>query len=486
MKIFIGVVVFFVHILPGLCALDCPTNDKEYDADVLILGGGMAGIAAAKTLHESGIENFLVLEALGSLGGRIRSAVFAGERIELGANWVHGTSEKGNHSMNPVLKMTIDCDIKGVNMDYSYRWLVYDGSKPLSYFDGLVGVDAKYQKAKKKVIAQSKRMQKNREPDITVQQAFKENGWGSSTPLEKIYQYWYHDLDYGEPPSMGSLFLTLPDDTYEHYGEGMFMVRDERGFEEMVQCYANSFMKKSDPRLHFNTLVTDIEHSDNCVCVLAVSGGRRKRFCAKHAIVTFSIGVLQSKRGKDMFHPSLPLWKSKAIDQLKMIHLLKVFIKFQYPFWETGLQLFGHTQTTKNPWYPVFLPMKSSRTGAATSIIMTLTTYNLSDNIYHQPESLTKRQIQKVLQEIYPKVKVPMPDELFIPSWKQDPLFYGCYVDAPFGTTAEDFKLIGAPIGKLHFSGEGASKEFHGYIHGAYFAGIKTAKEVIQSIQTNS
>jgi polyamine oxidase len=57
---------------------------------VLILGGGVAGIIAARTLRELGISDFLVIEAGDELGGRLKSKKFGSAVIELGANWLHG------------------------------------------------------------------------------------------------------------------------------------------------------------------------------------------------------------------------------------------------------------------------------------------------------------------------------------------------------------------------------------------------------------
>ena len=48
------------------------------DADVLILGAGMSGVAAARTLFEAGVKNFLVLEARDEIGGRHEVPKFAG------------------------------------------------------------------------------------------------------------------------------------------------------------------------------------------------------------------------------------------------------------------------------------------------------------------------------------------------------------------------------------------------------------------------
>ena len=46
------------------------------DVSVLILGGGVSGIIAARTLSENGITNFRIVEARDELGGRLHSIPF--------------------------------------------------------------------------------------------------------------------------------------------------------------------------------------------------------------------------------------------------------------------------------------------------------------------------------------------------------------------------------------------------------------------------
>ena len=54
----------------------------------------LAGVIAARTLHEHGHDNFVIIEAQDELGGRMMSRTFGtpGKQrtIELGANWVQG------------------------------------------------------------------------------------------------------------------------------------------------------------------------------------------------------------------------------------------------------------------------------------------------------------------------------------------------------------------------------------------------------------
>lgn len=56
----------------------------------LIIGGGMAGIAAAGHLVSKGIRDFKLVEARNRLGGRIVTFQLSGTKAELGANWIHG------------------------------------------------------------------------------------------------------------------------------------------------------------------------------------------------------------------------------------------------------------------------------------------------------------------------------------------------------------------------------------------------------------
>jgi monoamine oxidase len=56
--------------------------------DVAIVGGGAAGIAAARRLSELH-RSVLLIEALPQLGGRARTATFNGLNLDLGCGWLH-------------------------------------------------------------------------------------------------------------------------------------------------------------------------------------------------------------------------------------------------------------------------------------------------------------------------------------------------------------------------------------------------------------
>ena len=56
--------------------------------DVAIVGGGAAGIAAARHLAQRG-RTVLIVEALPRLGGRAHTVRLAGMPLDLGCGWLH-------------------------------------------------------------------------------------------------------------------------------------------------------------------------------------------------------------------------------------------------------------------------------------------------------------------------------------------------------------------------------------------------------------
>lgn len=60
------------------------------DYDVIVVGGGFAGVTAARECSRSGLRTLLV-EAKSRLGGRTYTSSFAGKLVELGGTWIHWT-----------------------------------------------------------------------------------------------------------------------------------------------------------------------------------------------------------------------------------------------------------------------------------------------------------------------------------------------------------------------------------------------------------
>ncbi|KZC05936.1 Peroxisomal N(1)-acetyl-spermine/spermidine oxidase, partial [Dufourea novaeangliae] len=65
-------------------------NQTPEKTKIVIVGAGIAGLAAAKTLEEANFKDYLLLEAQSEIGGRIRTIPWNKTRIECGAQFLHG------------------------------------------------------------------------------------------------------------------------------------------------------------------------------------------------------------------------------------------------------------------------------------------------------------------------------------------------------------------------------------------------------------
>ncbi|KVH96991.1 Amine oxidase, partial [Cynara cardunculus var. scolymus] len=63
----------------------------------------MAGLTAANKLYKSGVKKgafkLCVVEGGNRIGGRINTSEFGGDKIKMGATWIHGIAENGHMDM---------------------------------------------------------------------------------------------------------------------------------------------------------------------------------------------------------------------------------------------------------------------------------------------------------------------------------------------------------------------------------------------------
>ncbi len=455
------------------------------DAKVLILGAGMAGIKAAQTLDAGGEKDFIILEARDSIGGRIRSVQFAGATVELGANWIQGVDPE-QPLLHPLWDLAQQCGLEGFYSDYHYHSLTtYNATGEKSDLLRWDDLEAAFKKA----LDISLQRQEEGLPDISVREALTMAGWTPTTPEDNFIEWYRFDFCFAESPDNSSTFLSLP--IGEVFGGSDrfadWFVTDSRGFDYLVECLAATFLDTDqdgafiDERLHLNANVTDeITWSDECVCASAMEGSEVVTYCAPYGILTFSLGVLQSEE-LIRFQPELPEEKLNAINLLSMAHCLKIFVSFNESFWD-NLEFIGYAAEDRG-YYPVFqdlqiLPERPN------SLIFTLKE-DLADSIVRQPVEETKEQIMTVLRTIYGD-GIPDIEDILVPDWDINPLYFGSYSNSPVGATRVTRKTIAKPAGRLWFSGEATSVRYNGYVHGAFLSGESTAKKILKAMESGA
>lgn len=66
---------------------------KVASPSVIVIGGGFAGLAAARTLHDASLQ-VVVLESRDRIGGRVHTDYSFGFPVDLGASWLHGVGNE--------------------------------------------------------------------------------------------------------------------------------------------------------------------------------------------------------------------------------------------------------------------------------------------------------------------------------------------------------------------------------------------------------
>jgi phytoene dehydrogenase-like protein len=105
---------------------------------ILIVGAGLAGLAAAKVLIEKGFE-VKILEARDRVGGRISSDETLGVPLDRGAAWIHGTEG------NPIATLAQQFQAKLVPFDSS-QFLVFDRDGQIISTDAFQDFEAYFAK----------------------------------------------------------------------------------------------------------------------------------------------------------------------------------------------------------------------------------------------------------------------------------------------------------------------------------------------------
>ena len=104
-----------------------PFNPNNMQSQVIVLGGGVAGISLARTLiNDHNVTDILLLEARPELGGRaytetlVNNATGAVTTVEKGCNWIQGPGKE------PILELADKWGLQTARTNYSDSAWWYD------------------------------------------------------------------------------------------------------------------------------------------------------------------------------------------------------------------------------------------------------------------------------------------------------------------------------------------------------------------------
>ena len=426
---------------------------RTYDATVLIIGAGAAGLMAASKLHEAGVT-FFILEARTRWGGRLWTDCREGHLIELGAEFVHGRPKESFNLIKahglpivPVLKKNLMKNQSGFSSAVDFWSLTQKLHQQLTPTE-----DINYSSFLKKIHA---------------------------TPTEKKEALYAVEGFAADPDLMGTQGLLIAEErAKKEKADHNYHLAS--GYHVFLKALASSLPLNS---LQLEHIVHDITWEPHHIEVSAHTPLGEKKYRASQLLITVPLGVLQAKAGEKgalRFSPSL-FSKEKALSRLQMGHALKCMIIAKKNFWqEQGKFGFLRTPEAKiRTWWtqePLKTPILTAwQGGPLAEKILSRTSSHLKKTVLDalsQVFSLDQKELSSLIQQIHWH------------DWSHDPFSRGAYSYPGVGGLDAARQLAEPIANTLFFAGEATDFEGrHGTVHGALASGLRAAKEILIPFQ---
>ncbi|HET9164620.1 MAG TPA: NAD(P)/FAD-dependent oxidoreductase [Candidatus Angelobacter sp.] len=419
--------------------------------DALIIGGGIAGLIAARHLTKAGLRVTL-LEARDRLGGRIYTESTGEFPVELGAEFVHGRPEE-------ILALAAEAGVPVVPVQGKFRGKVDGEWAEAGHL--MEKVDQLFAKLP------------TREPDESFQYYLDRSGEDDDVKQQALrYVEGFHAAN----PSLISARSLRRDSEAEEAIEGDHQYRIATGYESLVGAVASRIDRKLCD-IVLNAPVHEIVWRPGEV----ISRTSTAEYLAPRAIITLPLGVLKSNNV--VFSPAL-LEKQNAMSFLEMGPVIRVSLCFQEKFWEHDPKMADLSFLfTDDPQFPTWwtsnpLPSPILTGWAAGPNAKAHTGRSKNEIVTSAVQSLVR--IMKISQSDLERQITGS----FTHDWQTDPLSRGAYSYAAVGGMDAAAKLAEPVANTLYFAGEATNADgYNGTVHGALATGLRAAEELLQSLQ---
>ena len=430
------------------------------NVDVVVIGGGTAGIAAARALHDKGIA-VTVLEARERIGGRVftQRDRETPVPIELGAEFIHGSAEPLNDLLRDARLSSVD--VEGQRYMVTGRQL-----RPMNdFWEQLDRV--------------MRRLEQEPRRDRSFAEFLADRPGGRRLARERrLALQWVEGFHAADPRLVSAHALAeggWPGDDAEERRLGRVI----QGYDGVIDWLAGPLAG----HIRLGAVVTRVEWTRGAVVVYVKHPDGRPRFAvqARAAVVAVPLGVLKAAAGEIgaiEFAPGLRQ-KVEAMNRLRVGSVVRVVMRLRERVWvpKYDALTFMHSNDEDFPtwWtcYPLRLPVVVGWRGGPAARTLS---QRSPDEIEARAVSSFARQLRISRSRMRALV-----DAVWMHDWEHDPFSRGAYSYAAVGG-ADAPSQLARPIQRtLFFAGEAANGEGGtGTVDGAIASGRTAARQIVR------
>jgi monoamine oxidase len=416
----------------------------EMDAEVLVLGAGVAGLAAARGLAEGGLK-VVLLEAGERVGGRVHTMRLPGSDlpVELGAEFVHGRPPE---LMALIEEAGLTLFERGGNFYSFENGQLKAAAWEESAFDVLENLPE--------------------EADRPFAEFLKEQKI-SDKVAERARGY-VEGFNAADANVIGTAALKKQQEA-EHAIEGDRLFRIEEGYDRLPLFLLDRFVAAAG-RAYLKTAATSVEWKHGAV-IVKTANAELPEVRAKRAVIALPLGVMQS--GSVAISPE-PIGAMRAIRALAMGSATRITLLFREQFWEPaapGLSFMFAPAESVPVWW-----------SSAPNNSAALTGWMGGPRAAAGPTGDALRDAAiATLGRVFGRDDLEQ--ELLgwqAHDWEGDRLILGAYSYAPAGAVRSSEMLAQPVENTLYFAGEHTDTTGHwGTVHAALRSGLRAVSTIV-------
>lgn len=445
------------------------------DVDVIVIGAGLAGLSAARTLQAAG-RSVLVLEARDRVGGRTEGGVLGGHPVELGGTWI-GEGHSAMYGLVDELGLgtfptwndegTLVLDLGGKQSRLAPTKGATPRLNPIALADLAQGL-MRYERLARSV--DPARPWEHPKAEVLDGQTYET--WvrrNLRTPSGRAYfrtvAEALYSADSADLSLLHTLFYTVSNRDLET------LVSTDRGAQKDRVVGGSVLVSQrlaDDLDVRLEAAVDRVAHSADGVTVSTRDG---RTFSTDRLVVA----VPPALAGRLTYEPVLPAWRDQLTQRVPAGTVVKCFASYPTPFWRRD----GHNGQAISDTGPVKVTFDVSPPGAEIGMLLGFVEGGEARRWQRLPDDQRRRQVLGCFARYFGR-EAAEPTLYLEKDWSAEEFTRGCY-GAGFGPGVWTGygPALREPVGRIHWAGAEYAVAWSGYMEGAVRSGRATAEEIL-------